>query len=111
MKCDACGSETPPHYQHGLLAVICHTCKVLGRVVEAAFSHDSVEPEMPASEIEAAKPAETVKQPAAPDTQAEQAPESSKVEESAPDPQVAQVADQEPTGSTEQNAEQEAPVE
>ncbi len=35
MKCEACGSETPPHYQqHSLAAIICHTCKSLGKFVQ-----------------------------------------------------------------------------
>jgi hypothetical protein len=51
MRCDLCDSETPPHYQHGLMAWICHTCKALGRVIEGALCPDSVEPEMPALEI------------------------------------------------------------
>lgn len=45
MRCDACGSETPPHYEHALEAWICHTCKALGRIVEGAFCPDAVEPD------------------------------------------------------------------
>jgi hypothetical protein len=72
MKCNICNSGIPPLYQHhSLPAWICHTCKALGRMIESAFSPDSVEPEMPAPEIEAPKPAEAVQEsvPASPSDQ------------------------------------------
>jgi hypothetical protein len=80
MKCSICQSETPPQYPHGVLAVICHTCKVLGRVVEAAFSPDSVEPEEPVPEEQPATQTSEapeqanpkVEEPAAQEAQAEQ---------------------------------------
>lgn len=54
MKCDSCGSETPPHYQHGLMTWICHTCKALGRIIEGVWCPDAGEPEMLAPDQEQA---------------------------------------------------------
>ena len=55
MKCEACGSETPPLYQHHSLAAwICHTCKSLGRMIEGLV----VDSQPLVAEIEQPKPAE-----------------------------------------------------
>ena len=113
MKCSICQSETPPQYPHGITAFICHTCKALGRVIESAFSPDSVEPEMPASEIEATKTVEGVQgsardaqtaqkpasEPVEPDPQTEQT-IAEQIEEPVPNPQGKQIIDQEPTMGT-----------